>query len=518
MKPGINIFWRIAVACFMLMANAALYSQENSEEKILQVKAAELAFSNPDETIKIANHLLKKPQSDENITALNLLISRGYITKGDYNKSLDYVYEAGKISKNTNDSLRTEVLFLKAEVTRRLHLFKQSADYLKDIKLVTEEADPILSKSTGIRLQLEQSLSELDRLKYKAALQSLQSIQSDDIHLQKTIAYAKAMALYETEDYKSSENEFNKALKLYQSANKLNVVFETKANIGLSKVYYKYKQYQKAIDILSTALDKAVLLTNVPLQEEIYFQIAANYLALGKMAEYQENYDKFLSLNTTALNLENEGVNSVFNLVSEEQESDYLSDLTSFKVYTYSAVALLALIIIAGILLYISNKNRRRHLKEIIGYLEVTNNLLVKSYTPTDKKETVKKITISNETEQVILAKLRKFEASTKYTSNDMSLATLSAQLDVNTKYLSEIINKHYNDNFNMYINRLRINYIIEKLKNEPEYLNYKISYLADESGFSSHSSFATVFKSITGIAPTVFIDLIGKEVNQKKA
>src|SRR4051812_26304559 len=120
MKPGISIFSGIAAACFMLMPNAILYSQENAEEKILQVKAGELAFSNPDETIKIANHLLKKPQSEENITALNLLISRGYVTKGDYNKSLDYVYEAGKVSKNTNDSLRAEVLFLKAEVTRRL--------------------------------------------------------------------------------------------------------------------------------------------------------------------------------------------------------------------------------------------------------------------------------------------------------------------------------------------------------------------------------------------------------------
>jgi YesN/AraC family two-component response regulator len=99
-----------------------------------------------------------------------------------------------------------------------------------------------------------------------------------------------------------------------------------------------------------------------------------------------------------------------------------------------------------------------------------------------------------------------------------MSLATLAAQLDTNTKYLSETINKHYHDNFNTYINRLRINYIIEKLKNEPEYLNYKISYLAEESGFSSHSSFATIFKTITGIAPTVFIELIGKEITQKKA
>jgi AraC-like DNA-binding protein len=37
------------------------------------------------------------------------------------------------------------------------------------------------------------------------------------------------------------------------------------------------------------------------------------------------------------------------------------------------------------------------------------------------------------------------------------------------------------------------------------------VSYLAEESGFSSHSSFATVFKSVTGISPTKFMDFLQK-------
>jgi AraC-like DNA-binding protein len=90
-----------------------------------------------------------------------------------------------------------------------------------------------------------------------------------------------------------------------------------------------------------------------------------------------------------------------------------------------------------------------------------------------------------------------------------MSLALLAAHFDTNTKYLSEVINTHKGKNFNSYINELRINYIIDKLKSNRTYLQYKISYLAEESGFSSHSSFATVFKSVTGISPTVFIDLL---------
>jgi AraC-like DNA-binding protein len=93
-----------------------------------------------------------------------------------------------------------------------------------------------------------------------------------------------------------------------------------------------------------------------------------------------------------------------------------------------------------------------------------------------------------------------------------MSLAVLAGQLDTNTKYLSEIINKHYNVNFNGYINKLRINFIVNKLKSDPNFMNYKISYLAETCGFSSHSTFATIFKSITGITPITFIELLKKE------
>ena len=72
--------------------------------------------------------------------------------------------------------------------------------------------------------------------------------------------------------------------------------------------------------------------------------------------------------------------------------------------------------------------------------------------------------------------------------------------------------------NFNTYINKLRINYIVEKLKKDSNFMNYKISYLAENCGFSSHSSFATVFKSITEISPVTFIELLRNEKKNSQA
>lgn len=132
-------------------------------------------------------------------------------------------------------------------------------------------------------------------------------------------------------------------------------------------------------------------------------------------------------------------------------------------------------------------------------------------------KELPKSLNIPKETESLLANKLKQFENTKLFVQQDMSLATLASHFDTNTKYLSEIINTHKNKNFNSYINELRINYIIDKLKNNSVYSQYKISYLAEESGFSSHSTFATVFKSVTGIPPTTFIDMLKTTKNTTK-
>ncbi len=118
---------------------------------------------------------------------------------------------------------------------------------------------------------------------------------------------------------------------------------------------------------------------------------------------------------------------------------------------------------------------------------------------------------LSYETEVTILNKLQKFENGTKFTNKKISLSSLSVMLDINSKYLSYIINKNKNQDFNTYINQLRINYIVNKLKTDTNYQNYKLSYLAEECGFSSHSKFSQYFKTFVGKSPSEFISEIKK-------
>lgn len=131
------------------------------------------------------------------------------------------------------------------------------------------------------------------------------------------------------------------------------------------------------------------------------------------------------------------------------------------------------------------------------------------------KLEMSSKIIILEETEQRILDSLKKFEEANHFNQKEISLYNLAHEINTNTKYLSNIIKKHKKKSFNSYINDLRINYIVQKLKNNPTYLNYKISHLADEVGFSSHSAFSSVFYQLMGVKPSVFIKKLKEETNQ---
>ncbi len=124
---------------------------------------------------------------------------------------------------------------------------------------------------------------------------------------------------------------------------------------------------------------------------------------------------------------------------------------------------------------------------------------------------------MSEATEMNILKGLQELKKTHYYLNKDISINSVATELNINQRYLSYVINKHKSKDFAGYINELRINYIIDRLKNDEKYLKYKISYLADQCGFSSHSRFTITFKKVTGVSPLNFITYLQKENEEKK-
>lgn len=128
--------------------------------------------------------------------------------------------------------------------------------------------------------------------------------------------------------------------------------------------------------------------------------------------------------------------------------------------------------------------------------IENASCIILDQYSPVIPKGTMEKL----------LKKMERFEQSDLYLKNTICLLKLASYCGCNTKYVSHVLNFCKERDYNNYINELRIQYVVKKLKSDHRYRKYKIAVLAKEAGFSSPNKFSFIFKKFTGELPSKFI------------
>ena len=477
-----------------------------------------LINSNPDQALKIAQHLLSKTNITISEKAkVNFLISKTYKIKGDYSSALNFLFEEKNYADYLSEKEKIAIEIEKVSLLRELSLDQQSKKILRNLEdKVSKIADKKLRVYSQISVSIEKSQfllkeDQVDKgLELLLNCKPLSEVFKTNQELQLNYNLTLGQFYLEKKDLTKAKELFDLSILESNQQKEQNLYIKVESLIGLATISFLKKEHNNVIKLLDEALLNSQKLANVFLQEKIMRQQNVNYLALNDTANYKLTNANFIKINSQSEVLEQEAVNTAYNLISDEYNTKYSEKRDYYFRILYFVLGFCLLILIVCGFYLLSIIQRKKNLYEIINYIKITRSNLVGNFS--EKKPEPKKNVILKETEEHILNKLKKFENSKRFINKDISLAVLAGQLDSNTKYLSEIINSHYQVNFNTYINKLRINYIIEKLKNDPNFINYKISYLADNCGFSSHSSFATVFKSITGISPVKFIELLNDE------
>ena len=85
-----------------------------------------------------------------------------------------------------------------------------------------------------------------------------------------------------------------------------------------------------------------------------------------------------------------------------------------------------------------------------------------------------------------------------------MNIAFISTELNISEGYVSQLMGKNSELNFNDYINELRIKDAEQMLRDE-SFDNYTITAIGLESGFNSKSSFYSAFKKFNGMTPNEY-------------
>lgn len=145
--------------------------------------------------------------------------------------------------------------------------------------------------------------------------------------------------------------------------------------------------------------------------------------------------------------------------------------------------------------------------KRTINYLSVNQlSFVLDSLLTIDTNPDGDTDLMSIETKIRLIEYIEKFEREHGYKDPLVSLTTLSTSFGTNRSYLSAILKERNNENFNTYINRLRVEYVLELLRSEGDLKFCKVAYISSLAGFSSHSQFSTVFKRVKGVTFTKYI------------
>ncbi len=492
----------------LLLLFLGISTAQEGNTSALLTQAEDVLYTDPQEAIRIAEYISEKSQQSSELLQAAYILSRGFYMKGDYNQALKIglKFSDDEVKKDTLTHIQLNILVSKIlkelEITSLATYYSNKAR--KEAK--NDQENWVEGKIIQYFLTNEQSLNSEEKLKqlykakYKLNAAAFNDYQIGNLNLDISEIHLREFQLDSAEVYIS--NAFQESKK-----KKPGNYLEIESIINYGNFLFLKKEHTAAIDTLKSAMKLTHKINNPSQQITISEALAENYLALKNLNEFNTYNQIAEDLSNTSNFVENDAVNTAYNIFNSNENQRFSLLKTNSKRY------LLALGGTLLILLLFYGATKLRYRSKINQYQKFINYLEKRKEAPTPsqqkRNETKRAPNVPREAEELLLTKLTDFENSLDFINKDISLSRLALQFETNTKYLSEIVNNYKQKNFNSYINELRINYIIKKLENDPQYLQYKISYLAEESGFSSHSLFATVFKTVTGISPTTFITLI---------
>ena len=141
-----------------------------------------------------------------------------------------------------------------------------------------------------------------------------------------------------------------------------------------------------------------------------------------------------------------------------------------------------------------------------LGYVGLNNSKLLKERIGIRKRKTVSvnEIQSIKKTDKLFSNLEELIVNGNLYLNPNFKLKHIASILNLSEGYVSQLINKNSDLNFNDFVNKMRIEES-KKMLSDDNYGNYTITAIGLESGFNSKTSFYTAFKKFTNKTPTEY-------------
>ena len=344
----------------------------------------------------------------------------------------------------------------------------------------------------------------------------------------------QAFSNVEQRRYDQAIKVYDDQLQLIDTTQYSRLIYFT--HVEKAKVHAMKGDYRRAIEALKQSERIAVDLEMKDCKLEVFQMLAQYYQQSGDHAARQHYYDQYTQLKDTLTNYQQ--LASVSEMEYRNELKGMEQEMSEIKhhreVMSYVTMVSLGFLMALLVLLYlVYRKNRElKHSNQSLYQKNVEmlraeeeerrmRRQLQDKETPAataddaDSEVKYKSSHLTDEDKEQLLSRIQQvMENSDEIFSPDFSLERLAMLSGSRYKYVSQVINEYYEQNFNNFLNSFRIKEACKRMRDLDNYGNYTIEAISESVGFKSRSTFVTSFKRITGLTPSQYQRMAREEAN----
>lgn len=439
-------------------------------------------------------------------------LGQNYFSTGQIEKAFDFYNRCLEIAHNQDlefykavmPTIIADLYYTTGNYKEALAKHKESFDALKNAQDI-DEYDRIYNMGFVV-------LSMSDTYVQLAELDSALWVLDEGIKERLDTITSKFSFIGQRGRVYIKKKKFERALNYLNEAEKLaiqhdSIIGPAYYSLPIGECYLNLKKYELAIAKLENGLEIKKRKTEEINLVEDYKLLAKVYKEAGKIEKSNEYYEKYI-INQEALEKSKDTISSTFHSQQLAHLEKEKSSQKSRFFLIISAVSIVVLVLIIFIVFLVMEKKKNAiKFKNLISKIDRGNIVELEIVDTKDSVlEEKSSADVNEEITEQILNGLEKLKEQKYFLRQDCNSYNVSKKIKTNTTYLSKVINSHFQKNFNTYINDLRINYAIVRLKNDSRFRSFSIQSIAEELGYKSADSFTKYFKLDTGLNPSFYI------------
>ena len=345
----------------------------------------------------------------------------------------------------------------------------------------------------------------------------------------------QAFSNVENKQFDDAIEVYNRQLQLIDTTQYSRLIYFT--HVEKAKVHAMKSDYRQAIEALKQSERIAVDLEMKDCKLEVYGMLSQYYQRLGDHSLREHYYNKYSQLRDTLTNYQQ--LASVSEMEFRNELKGMEQEMTDVKrhreVMNIVTLVSLAFLLVLLVLLYLVYKKNRELTRSNQSLYQKNVEMLraeeeerrmrrqLQDKEPlhpddigdnqSDADVKYKGSHLSDEDKQQLLARIQEvMDTNQEIFTPDFTLERLATLLGSRYKYVSQVINEHYQQNFNNFLNSYRIKEACKRMGDIENYGNYTIEAISESVGFKSRSTFVSSFKRITGLTPSQYQRMAQRE------